>query len=121
MLLASMVFIALFLLTQQISANPIQTMSYLMLYIGIPVLGIAGCQRINRLALLITFIGLALTSVRSISTAWWVSPRAPISFAIPIGDFARGDGFLVDLFPVLIMMLIGYLLFIIHGLKINKR
>ncbi|MFT2089956.1 hypothetical protein [Paraglaciecola sp. 2405UD69-4] len=80
-----------------------------LLYVLIPGYGAYGIWVKSRNAILITLLCFLWQSIRSVGDASLIPYIAPISMAVPIGDFENGQGYLVDFFALFMVLYLSYL------------
>jgi presenilin-like A22 family membrane protease len=86
-----------------------QTIIAALLYVVIPLYGAYGLWRRKQLAIVVLIIFFAYQCIRSVEPGSAMSFTVPISISLPIGDFAKGEGYLIDLFAILMMVGLAWL------------
>jgi len=89
-----------------------------LLYVLIPLYGAYGCYVANAKALVVSILFFISQSVRHVGNENVLPHIAPISISFPFGDFASGNGYLIDFFALFMAFYVGYLL--VNMLSANR-
>jgi hypothetical protein len=60
-------------------------------------------------------------SVRRVGEGAMLPHIAPITFSLPIGDFANGQGYLIDVFAIIMVMYMGWLFKTVFKKQTHRR
>ena len=93
----------------------------ILLFVLLPAYGAYGTWVKSRIAILITEVFFTSQSVRNVGTDNLLPHIAPITISFPIGDFSKGQGYLVDIFAIFMAIFLAWLLKVVittnKGLK----
>lgn len=82
---------------------------YITLFILVPCYGAYAAWYQKRIGLIICTLLFIAQSIRSIGDESWLPYFPPISLGFPVGDFANGQGYLIDLFAIFMVALLAWL------------
>ena len=85
------------------------TLLSILLYVLLPAYGTYGIRLKNKTAIIITLVLFLSQSVRIISADALIPHIAPITISIPLGDFSKGQGYLIDFFAIAMVVWLGWL------------
>jgi len=75
-------------------------LSYLLVFVIIPMYGAYGVWTKSKKVLLLALLLFSLQSIRGIGGDLWFPYSPPISLGIPVGGFTDGKGYLIDFFAI---------------------
>jgi hypothetical protein len=82
----------------------------IVLYVLIPAYGAYGTFVKSRLAVIISLLFFISQSIRHVSEGSLIPHLAPITISFPLGDFSKGQGYLIDVFAIFMVVLLAWLL-----------
>lgn len=102
-------FIGLWIVFLEQYNNPHSLILSTLLYVIIPAFGAYGTYFKRPTAILMAAFYFASQIVRCISHDSFLPNVAPITIALPFGDFAQGKGYLIDYFAIFMAIYCSYL------------
>lgn len=87
--------------------------SYICLYIVIPAYGAYGIWKHKLNAVLISLLFFLSQSIRVIGRDSWFPFAPPFSLGVPFGNFSVGQGYLVDIFAIAMVIFLALLLWVL--------
>lgn len=98
-----------------------QTVVAIVLYCGLPIVGAYGAWKKKSAYLAIALFFFIFQSVRSANAEGVLLNIAPISFSVPFGDFATGQGMYIDFFAIAMALLLVVLMRKLAYQQLKKR
>ena len=89
--------------------STVETFIVFILYVLIPAYGAYGLLKGKRKAVLMAIFLFAHQSVRPVNNDDLIPDIAPITVSFSMGDFQSGQGYLVDLFAIFMVLLLVWL------------
>jgi len=90
---------------------------YVFVFILIPACSACGVWQQNKKTLIIPLLLFLSQSIRFIGGEYWFPYFPPISVGMPLGNFANGQGYLIDFFAIIMTI---YLAWLLRGLAAPK-
>ena len=90
--------------------NYISVVICIIFYVFIPALGAFGIWMKNRGLIFISILFFISLSIRNVGNDSIIPHIAPITVSFPFGDFANGEGYLIDYFAIFMAIFLTWLL-----------
>ncbi len=94
-------FVCLSMIVDNQTLSATTLFSGVICYIVLPIYGIVGVKKKDLTALLVMALLFLFISVRFTGEAAWLPVISPIAISFPITDFPEGEGYLLDVFALL--------------------
>ncbi len=107
--------------SQQEVKGTLNYISYLLLYIIVPLYGACGVWKQSLLSVIVCLIFFTSQSIRFIGGETWFPYPPPFSLAIPFGNFAGGQGYLFDYFAASMVVFLAILVRLIFNFNNNTN
>lgn len=87
----------------------LNTITSVLLYVFIPAYGAYGTWNKSAISIFLSLMLFILLSIRTVNVDSLIPHISPISISFPIGDFSKGEGYLIDYFAIFMAIFLACL------------